>query len=153
MDLGFSAEETAFRDEVREFVKTNLPPAIRERLEGGHHPTHDNIVEWTRILAAKGWGAPHWPVEWGGTGWSPIKLSIFQDEIQRGHAPESLAFGTSMVGPVIYTFGTQAQKERFLPRILDLRRLVVPGLFGARRRVRSRQPAHHGPSARAIPGC
>ena len=60
-------------------------------------------------------------MEWGGTGWDPIKLSIFTDEIQRGHAPESLAFGTSMVGPVISTFGTQAQKERFLPRILDLR--------------------------------
>ena len=121
MDLGFSAEEIAFRDEVRAFVKTSLPDAIREKLEGGHHPSHSDIVTWTRILAAKGWGAPHWPVEWGGTGWSPIKLSIFQDEIQRGHAPESLAFGTSMVGPVIYTFGSQAQKERFLPRILDLR--------------------------------
>ncbi len=121
MDLGFSDEESAFRDEVRAFVKTSLPDAIREKLEGGHHPSHGDIVTWTRILAAKGWGAPHWPVEWGGTGWSPIKLSIFQDEIQRGHAPESLAFGTSMVGPVIYTFGSQAQKERFLPRILDLR--------------------------------
>jgi pimeloyl-CoA dehydrogenase large subunit len=121
MDLGFSAEEIALRAEVREFVKQNLPAAIREKLAGGHHPSKDDIVTWTRILAKKGWGAPHWPVEWGGTGWDAIKLSIFTDEIQRGHAPESLAFGTSMVGPVIYTFGTQAQKERFLPRILDLR--------------------------------
>jgi len=121
MDLGFSAEEIAFRAEVRAFVADNLPGAIRERLSAGHHPTKDNIIEWTRILAKKGWGAPHWPVEWGGTGWDAIKLSIFTDEIQRGNAPESLAFGTSMVGPVIYTFGTLAQKERFLPRILDLR--------------------------------
>jgi pimeloyl-CoA dehydrogenase large subunit len=121
MDLGFSAEEIAFRAEVREFVAKNLPPAIRDKLAGGHHPGKDDIVTWTRILAAKGWGAPHWPVEWGGTGWDAIKLSIFTDEIQRGHAPESLAFGTSMVGPVIYTFGSQAQKERYLARIIDLR--------------------------------
>jgi pimeloyl-CoA dehydrogenase large subunit len=121
MDLGFSAEEIGFRAEVREFVAKNLPAAIREKLAAGHHPSKDDIVTWTRILAKKGWGAPHWPVEWGGAGWDPIKLSIFTDEIQRGHAPESLAFGTSMVGPVIYTFGSAAQKERFLPRILDLR--------------------------------
>jgi pimeloyl-CoA dehydrogenase large subunit len=121
MDLGFSAEEIAFRAEVREFVTHNLPANIRDKLAAGHHPSHDDIVTWTRILAAKGWGAPHWPVEWGGTGWDAIKLSIFTDEIQRANAPESLAFGTSMVGPVIATFGSQAQKERFLPRILDLR--------------------------------
>ena len=120
MDLGFSAEEIAFRAEVREFVAKNLPASIREKLAGGHHPSKDDIVTWTRILAKKGWGAPHWPVEWGGTGWDAIKLSIFTDEIQRGHAPESLAFGTGMVGPVIYTFGSQAQKERFLQRIADL---------------------------------
>jgi pimeloyl-CoA dehydrogenase large subunit len=121
MDLGFSAEEIAFRAEVRDFVENNLPAAIRDKLAAGHHPSKDDIVTWTRILAKKGWGAPHWPVEYGGTGWDAIKLSIFTDEIQRANAPESLAFGTSMVGPVIYTFGSQAQKERFLPRILDLR--------------------------------
>ena len=77
-------------------------------------------MRWTRILAAKGWGAPHWPQEWGGTGWSPIKQSIFLDETQRGNAPELVAFGVSMVGPVIYTFGSEAQKQRFLPRIIDL---------------------------------
>ena len=121
MDLGFSDDEVAFRDEVRAFVTTNLPAAIRDKLAGGHHPSKSDIVTWTRILAAKGWSVPHWPVEFGGTGWSPIKLLIFNDEIQRAHAPESLAFGTSMVGPVIYTFGSQAQKDRFLPRIVDLR--------------------------------
>ena len=120
MDLGFSAEEVAFRSEVRDFVAKNLPARIRDKLASGRHPSRDDIVEWTRILAAKGWSVPHWPVEWGGTGWSAIQLSIFNDEIQRGHAPESLAFGTSMVGPVIYTFGSQAQKERFLPRIADI---------------------------------
>ena len=90
MDLGFSAEEIAFRAQVREFVANNLPASIRDKLAGGHHPSKDDIVTWTRILAKKGWGAPHWPVEWGGTGWDAIKLSIFTDEIQRGHAPETV---------------------------------------------------------------
>ena len=121
MDLSFSADEVSFREEVRSFVRDNLPAAIRDKLASGRHAGKDDMVAWTRILAAKGWSVPHWPVEWGGTGWSPIKLLIFNDEIQRGHAPESLAFGSSMVGPVIYTFGSQAQKERFLPRIVDLR--------------------------------
>jgi pimeloyl-CoA dehydrogenase large subunit len=120
MDLSFTAEEMAFRDEVREFVRANLPASIREKLAAGRHPSRDDIVNWTRILHKKGWSVPHWPVEWGGTGWTPVQLSIFSDEIQAANAPESLAFGTTMVGPVIYTFGSQAQKERFLPHIADL---------------------------------
>src|SRR5580658_7641570 len=121
MDLRLTEEELAFRAEVRVFVRDNLPGSIREKMVAGRRLSKDDYVRWTRILAAKGWAAPHWPREWGGTGWSPIKLSIFLDETQRGHAPELVAFGTSMVGPVIYTFGSQAQKERFLPRIVDLR--------------------------------
>ncbi|MBV8474425.1 MAG: pimeloyl-CoA dehydrogenase large subunit [Hyphomicrobiales bacterium] len=121
MDLRFTDEEIAFRDEVRRFVRAELPSSIRDKIASGRHPGKDDIVRWTRILAAKGWSVPHWPVEWGGTGWSAVKLLIFNDELQRANAPESLAFGTSMVGPVIYTFGSQAQKERFLPRIVDLR--------------------------------
>ncbi|MBV8664453.1 MAG: pimeloyl-CoA dehydrogenase large subunit [Hyphomicrobiales bacterium] len=121
MDLRFTDEEIAFRDEVRRFVRAGLPSSIRDKIASGRHPGKDDIVRWTRILAAKGWSVPHWPVEWGGTGWSAVKLLIFNDELQRANAPESLAFGTSMVGPVIYTFGSQAQKERFLPRIVDLR--------------------------------
>jgi len=120
MDLSFTPEELAFRDEVRSFVRENLPASIREKLSAGRHPSKDDIVAWTRILHKKGWSVPHWPVEWGGTGWSAVQLSIFNDEIQAGNAPESLAFGTSMVGPVIYTFGSRAQKERFLPHIADL---------------------------------
>ncbi len=120
MDLRFTEEEVAFRDEVRAFVRANLPASIRDKIAGGRHASKDDMVRWTRILAAKGWSVPHWPVEWGGTGWSPVERLIFNDELQKANAPESLAFGTSMVGPVIYTFGSQAQKERFLPRIADL---------------------------------
>jgi pimeloyl-CoA dehydrogenase large subunit len=121
MDLRLSEEETAFRGEVRAFVRESLPDSIREKIVSGRHCSKEDYVRWTRILADKGWAVPHWPKEWGGTGWDPIRQSIFLDEIQRGNAPEAIAFGVSMVGPVIYTFGSQAQKERFLPRILDLR--------------------------------
>ncbi len=121
MDLRLTEDEVAFRNEVHGFVRANLPASIREKTVAGRKLEKDDYVRWTRILAAKGWGAPHWPVEWGGKGWSPVKQSIFLDQIQRGNAPEAIAFGVNMVGPVIHTFGSQAQKERFLPRILDLR--------------------------------
>ncbi len=120
MDLRLTEDELAFRAEVRAFVRDNLPASIREKMVAGRRLSKDDYVRWTRILAAKGWGAPHWPTEWGGAGWSPIKQAIFLDETQRGNAPELIAFGVSMVGPVIYTFGSKAQKERFLPRIIDL---------------------------------
>ena len=121
MDLQLTGDELAFRAEVRAFVRDNLPPSIREKSVALRHLSKDDYVRWTRILADKGWAVPHWPEEWGGTGWSPIKQAIFLDETQRGNAPEAIAFGVNMVGPVIYTFGSQAQKERFLPRIVDLR--------------------------------
>ncbi|MGA7199698.1 acyl-CoA dehydrogenase family protein, partial [Roseiarcus sp.] len=121
MDLRLTEEELAFRAEVRAFLRDNLPASIREKGIAGRKLAKDDYVRWTRILADKGWAVPFWPKQWGGTGWSPVKQSIFLDETQRGNAPEAIAFGVSMVGPVIYTFGSQAQKERFLPRIVDLR--------------------------------
>ncbi len=120
MDLRFTPEEVTFRDEVRSFIKASLPASIRNKLIDGRHASKDDYVAWTRILHAKGWAVPHWPVEWGGTGWSAVQQLIFRDEVQQAPAPETLAFGTSMVGPVIYTFGSEAQKKRFLPRIANL---------------------------------
>jgi pimeloyl-CoA dehydrogenase large subunit len=120
MDLRFTDEELAFRDEVRTFIKESLPDSIRQTLIAERHFSKDDLVTWTRILNKKGWAVTHWPVQWGGTGWSAMKQLIFRDEIQQAPAPEPLAFGTSMVGPVIYSFGSQAQKERFLPRIANL---------------------------------
>jgi alkylation response protein AidB-like acyl-CoA dehydrogenase len=120
MDLRLTEDELALRDEVRAFLRDNLPESIREKGVAQRKLSKDDYVRWTRILADKGWSVPHWPREWGGTGWSPVKQSIFLDEMQRGNAPEALAFGVNMVGPVIYTFGSEVQKERFLPRIVDL---------------------------------
>ncbi|MBM6579085.1 pimeloyl-CoA dehydrogenase large subunit [Microvirga sp. BT689] len=120
MDLRFTDEELAFRDEVRAFFRTALPNSIRRKMIDGHHPSKDDLVTWSRILNAKGWAVPHWLVEWGGTGWSPVQQYIFRDELQQAPAPEPLAFGVNMVGPVIYTFGNEDQKRRFLPRIANL---------------------------------
>ena len=81
MDLRFNADELAFREEVRAFFRANVPSDIREKMVDGEHLAKDHFVRWTRILAAKGWGAPHWPVEHGGTGWGPMKQYIFLEEL------------------------------------------------------------------------
>jgi pimeloyl-CoA dehydrogenase large subunit len=120
MDLRFTPEENAFRDEVRTFFKENLPEGIRKKAAEGIRYVKDDIVTWQRILNKKGWAAPHWPKEYGGTGWSPVQLYIFKEEMQQAPAPEPLPFGVSMVGPVIIQVGREDQKKKYLPRILNL---------------------------------
>jgi pimeloyl-CoA dehydrogenase large subunit len=120
VDLRFTPEETAFRDEVRAFIVAELPAPIRHKMVEGRRLAKDDIVVWQRILNAKGWAVPHWPKEWGGTDWTPVQQYIFRQELQEAPAPEPLVFGTSMVGPVIATFGSEAQKRQFLPRIANL---------------------------------
>ncbi|QCI64182.1 pimeloyl-CoA dehydrogenase large subunit [Phreatobacter stygius] len=120
MELKFTDEELAFRKEVRAFIDKHLPKALREKLAAGHHPSHDDIVFWQKTLNAHGWGVPHWPRDHGGTGWSAIKQYIFQEEMMMAPSPPPLAFGINMVGPVIATFGNDAQKARYLPRIANL---------------------------------
>jgi pimeloyl-CoA dehydrogenase large subunit len=120
MDLNFTKEELAFRDEVRTFFKENVPPAIREKLIEGRHTSKEDLVNWQRILNKKGWAVPHWPKEYGGTGWTPVQQYIFLEELQSAPAPSPLPFGVNMVGPVIYTFGNEEQKKYYLPRIANL---------------------------------
>ncbi|GJD63865.1 pimeloyl-CoA dehydrogenase large subunit [Methylobacterium frigidaeris] len=120
MDLRFTPEERAFRQEVRTFFQENLPQEIRQKLVDGRHPSKDDIVTWQKILNKKGWAVPNWPVEWGGTGWDPVRQYIFLDELQSFPAPSPLQFGVYMVGPVIAQFGNEAQKTHFLPRIANL---------------------------------
>ncbi|AWB22072.1 pimeloyl-CoA dehydrogenase large subunit [Methylobacterium currus] len=120
MDLRFTPEERAFRQEVRTFFQENLPQEIRQKLVDGRHPSKDDIVTWQKILNKKGWAVPNWPVEWGGTGWDPVRQYIFLDELQSFPAPSPLQFGVYMVGPVIAQFGNEAQKKHFLPRIANL---------------------------------
>src|ERR1700728_2643549 len=120
MDLRFTPEELAFRDEVRAFFRRECPDAIRRKMVEGRHLTKDEIVAWQRILNKKGWAVTNWPARWGGTSWTPVQQYLFLDELQQAPAPPPLGFGVTMVGPVIIAFGSQAQKDRFLPRIANL---------------------------------
>ena len=120
MDLRFTPEEITFRNEVRAFIDASLPKALRDKLANGGHATKAEMVFWTKTLAKKGWSVPAWPKEHGGTGWTPVQAYIFDEEMQQAPAPSLLPFGVSMVGPVIYTFGNDAQKKKYLPRIATL---------------------------------
>lgn len=120
MDLAFTNEEQAFREEVRQFLCDNVPPEIRRKMVEGRHVSKAEMVTWWRILNKKGWAVSHWPKEYGGTGWTAVQHYIFKEELQMYPAPTPLAFGVSMVGPVIYTFGNEAQKKYYLPRIANV---------------------------------
>lgn len=118
MNLEFSPDELAFRDEVRAFIRDNFPAYLREK-ESRDQMQREDFLAWHKILFKKGWVAPAWPVEYGGTGWTPTQRYIFAEENARAETTPLLPFGLQMVGPVIYTFGSPEQKQRFLPRILS----------------------------------
>ncbi|MBV9588604.1 MAG: acyl-CoA dehydrogenase family protein, partial [Hyphomicrobiales bacterium] len=120
MDLRFTPEEQNFRQEVRSFIAGNLDKETHASMLAGHRPSKEQIVAWQHVLNKKGWATVDWPAEFGGTGWNIIKRHIFREEVQAYPAPEPLAFGVYMVGPVIITFGTEDQKRKFLPRIANL---------------------------------
>ena len=120
MYLQLTAEELAFRNEVRHFFSRAVPEQISSKLVSGRRVLKSDVVQWQRILNAKGWAVPHWPVEWGGTGWTPVQLYIFREEMQSHPAPPPLDFAVDMIGPLLIAFGSEAQKHRFLPRIANL---------------------------------
>jgi len=117
VDLSYSAEESSFRSEVREWLDANLPTDIRDKVVNYHGLSKDDYLRWHRILAAKGWSVPHWPVEWGGTGWDITQRYIYDEEFGLAGAPALPPFGPAMCASVLLRFGTPAQQERFLPRI------------------------------------
>ena len=119
MDLSYSTEELAFRDEVRDWLGANLPTDIRDKVLNYQHLSKDDFMRWHKILAAKGWSVPHWPVEWGGTGWDITQRYIYEEVFGLAGAPNLPPFGPAMCASVLHRFGTPAQKERFLPRIRD----------------------------------
>ena len=120
MDLTFSPDELAFRDEVRAFIAKHLPDDIRDRVRRGDESrVADDLRHWQRILHAHGWGAVMWPREFGGAGWDKTRQYLFEIECAAADAPIQLPFGVKMVAPVIMRYGTPAQQQRFLPRILD----------------------------------
>jgi alkylation response protein AidB-like acyl-CoA dehydrogenase len=119
MDLNYSAEELAFRDEVRGWLRASLPQDLREKAENYQHLSKDDLMRWHRILAKKGWVAPAWPKEWGGTGWNVVQRYIFDEELGYAGTPPIIPFGITMCAAVLLRFGSEAQKKRFLPRIYN----------------------------------
>ncbi|MEM7282240.1 MAG: acyl-CoA dehydrogenase family protein [Pseudomonadota bacterium] len=119
MDMNYSQEELDFRDEVRGFLEEKLPAKISAKVKSGAHPSKEDYETWHSLLNDKGWLAIGWSPEYGGTGWSPVFANIFDEECCLAGAPRVMPFGLNMLGPVLIKFGTEAQRARFLPRILD----------------------------------
>ncbi len=117
MDLEFTDELRNFQQEVRAFIEERLPVDLRKKVERFLKLGKEDYLRWQGILAEKGWLVYSWPVEHGGTGWSPVQRYIFEEEMGRANAPRIIPFGPKMVGPVIYTFGSDAQKAKYLPAI------------------------------------
>lgn len=119
MDFSLNEEQLAFRDEVRAFLKEKLPEDVREVTRAKGHLNKEQYKRWHGILAEKGWSTPLWPEKHGGQGWSPVEYAIFDEECYANGAPRVLPFSVSMLGPVLINFGSEEQKERFLPGIQD----------------------------------
>ncbi len=119
MDLNYTSEDLAFRDEVRAFLEANLPADLQHKVRAHLRMSREDYVRWHKILATQGWVAPAWPTEYGGPGWSAVQRHIWDEECARAGTPQVLPFGVNMVAPVIMAFGNDAQKAHFLPRILS----------------------------------
>ena len=117
MDLEFTDELRDFQREVRAFIEERLPRELREKVIRASPLGKEDFVRWQDILAEQGWLVHSWPVKHGGTGWSPVQCYIFEEEMGRANAPRIIPFGPKMVGPVIWTFGSDAQKSKHLPPI------------------------------------
>jgi alkylation response protein AidB-like acyl-CoA dehydrogenase len=119
VDLSFSPEERAFREEVRSFVHEKLPADIRHKIQTGDELAKADQYRWHRALYERGWATVGWPAKWGGPEFTAVERHIFYEELAYGWAPRLLPFGLNMVAPVIIEFGNDAQRQRFLPKIAD----------------------------------
>ena len=119
MNMNYTAEELAFRDEVRAFLDEKLPADIAAKVKGFRRLSKEDHLRWQQILCKQGWYATHWPEEYGGVKWTPVQKHIWDEESCRYGVPRSIPFGVNMVAPVIIKFGNDAQKQHYLPRILS----------------------------------
>jgi alkylation response protein AidB-like acyl-CoA dehydrogenase len=119
MDMTIRPEDLAFRDQVRAFIQTALPESLRKKAEADAHFDHHEVMQWHKILYHKGWVAPHWPKEYGGPGLSVTQRFLLTEELELAGVPTLSPFGLYMVGPLLIQFGSEAQKQRFLPKILS----------------------------------
>ena len=118
MHVSFTTEENEFQKEVNSFFNEKYPADIKEKQNKSIPLEKEDFIRWQKTLYEQGWAAPNWPVEYGGTGWTPVQKYIFANENAKANAPAIVPFGLGMVGPVIYTYGNEAQKKKFLPGIL-----------------------------------
>ena len=128
MDLNFSPEEEAFRAEVRAFLADKLPARLSEKVRSGKHLTRDDMAQWHAILNQRGWLANHWPEQYGGPGWNAVQKFIFENECALAHAPRIVPFGVNMLGPVLIKYGSEAQKQRWLPGIASGELIIAIGM-------------------------
>jgi len=117
MDLAFTPEEQKFREEVRAWVRANLPQEIAHKVHNALHLTRDDMQRWAKTLGKKGWLGYGWPKEFGGPGWTAVQKHLFEEETALAGAPRIVPFGPVMVAPVIMAFGSPEQQKRFLPGI------------------------------------
>jgi len=119
MDLTYSPEERAFQQEVHDWLRENLSPELSRKVRKGQRLDKADFEGWHAKLNTRGWLANHWPVDYGGTGWTPVQQHIFELECCAAYAPRIVPFGLSMLGPVLIKYGSEQQKKHWLPRILD----------------------------------
>ncbi len=119
MDLTYSDEERAFRDEVRAFLRDKLPDALSEKVRRRQELSKDDHERWHAILNERGWLAQNWPRAFGGAEWNAVQRHIFEEEAAAANAPRIVPFGVAMLAPVLQKFGSKAQQDHYLPRILN----------------------------------
>ncbi|MEZ5551903.1 MAG: acyl-CoA dehydrogenase family protein [Pseudomonadales bacterium] len=119
MKISLTSRQLELRDQFEDFLSRELPSELARRVKLGRSISKDDQQHWTRTLNARGWAAPHWPVEHGGTGWSLVERHLFDVACREAHAPVLSGFGFNMVGPAIIRYGSVAQQQTFLPRILN----------------------------------
>ncbi len=119
MDLNYSPADDAFRADIRAWLEANLPQALRAKVLEHKRLNRDDYASWHKLLGTRGWSVVAWPKEYGGPGWNATQRHIWDEECARIGAPGVLPFGVSMVAPVLMKYGSDAQKARYLPRILD----------------------------------
>ena len=127
MDLSFPDELKGFADEVRAFVRAELPDELREKVKRNQSAEGELRLEWQRKLAAKGWAVPTWPVTYGGTNWDVLKRYVFSEVMTDECAPAPIPFGQAMLAPVLLQFGTEEQRQHYLPKIKTLEYFFCQG--------------------------
>ncbi|MEM5542417.1 acyl-CoA dehydrogenase family protein [Sulfitobacter sp. AS92] len=119
MDLSYSDEERAFREDVRAFLAEKLPEDLADKVKRGEELGKEGHERWHAILNDQGWLATNWPKEFGGAAWNAVQRHIFEEEAAAHHAPRIVPFGLSMLAPVLQKFGSKEQQDYWLPRILS----------------------------------